>query len=285
MVIMPVLISGCIVEQYSTTAVIGPEVRPELKYETKTVPGAIVHIVTVPSHRRYQVRPILSKNVAGVDELARSNQSIVGINAGFFDPSNQQTTSHVVIDGITVADPQTNPRLIENPKLKPLLGKIFNRSEFRRYDCDGNSKYDIQPHNQPSPTGCKLVDAIGGGPGLLPELTGSPEAFWDKASGRDPIGINQPNARTAIGITATGEILLVMAAQTKIGGGINLPELGKLMTSIGAVKAMNLDGGTSSAIFSQDQLLYGKRNAANQPEGRPVKSAIVVMEVVPNRSP
>jgi hypothetical protein len=253
-----------------------PEVIPELKYEIKTVAGAIVHIVTVPNHRHYQVRPILSKKVAGVDELAKSNKAIVGVNAGFFDPSNQQTTSHVLIDGVIVADPQTNPRLIENPKLKPLLGKIFNRSEFRRYDCEGQPTYDIQPHDQPILGGCKLVDAIGGGPGLLPELTASPEAFWDQASGRDPIGMNQPNARSAIGITANQEILLVMVAQTKIGGGINLPELGKLMQSIGAVKAMNLDGGTSSVLFYRDQLFYGKRNGSNQPEGRPVKSAIVV---------
>jgi Phosphodiester glycosidase len=230
----------------------------------------------VPNHRHYQVRPVVSKNVAGVDELARSTEAIVGINAGFFDPSNQQTTSHVLIDGVIVADPQINPRLIDNPKLKPFLGQIFNRSEFRRYDCQGNPKYDVQPHDQPSPAGCKLVDAIGGGPGLLPELTASPEAFWDQASGRDPIGMNQPNARSAIGITANQEILLVMVAQTKINGGINLPELGKLMQSIGAVKAMNLDGGTSSAMFYQDQVFYGKRNPANQPEGRPVKSAIVV---------
>jgi hypothetical protein len=264
---------------------IASETIPALKYETKTLEGAIVHIVTVPNHRHYQVRPVLSKKVAGVDELAKSNQAIVGINAGFFDPSNQQTTSHVLIDSVIVADPQTNPRLIENPKLKPLLGKIFNRSEFRRYDCEGNPKYDVQPHDQPSPAGCKLVDAIGGGPGLLPELTASPEAFWDQASGRDPIGMNQPNARSAIGITVNQEILLVMVAQTKIGGGINLPELGKLMASIGAVKAMNLDGGTSSALFYQDQLFYGKRNGRNQPEGRPVKSAIVVVEVAPDRSP
>lgn len=46
------------------------------------------------------------------------------------------------------------------------------------------------------------VDASGGGPSLLPELTSVLEGFVDNANRRDALGSTQPNARTAMGITS-----------------------------------------------------------------------------------
>jgi hypothetical protein len=253
---------------------IPPTPLPAIQSQQQQLDRAIAHVVIIPADRRYHIKPVLSASVQSVDQLTQTTGGTVGINAGFFDPSNQQTTSYVVIDGKTVANPQKNLRLVDNPKLKPYLTQIFDRSEFRRYDCQGEIKYAIETHSQSSH--CQLIDAIGGGPRLLPELTAEPEAFFDPKTGRDPIGINQRNARSAIGITASDQIILVMIAQTQPGDGMSLPDLAKFMQSLGAVQALNLDGGTSSAIFYQNQLVYGKRNAANKPEGRPIKSAIVV---------
>jgi hypothetical protein len=255
---------------------IAPTPLPAIQYQQKHLDRAIAHIVIIPADRRYQIKPVLSASLQSVDQLTQTTGGIAGINAGFFDPSNQQTTSYVVIDGKTVANPQENSRLVDNPKLQPYLARIFDRSEFRRYDCQGEIKYAIESHSQSSD--CQLIDAIGGGPRLLPELNAELEAFFDPKTGRDPIGINQLNARSAIGMTAANETILVMVAQTQPGNGMSLPELAKFMQSLGAVQALNLDGGTSSAIFYQNQLAYGKRNAENKPEGRPIKSAIVVYQ-------
>jgi Phosphodiester glycosidase len=273
--LLSLLLLGCAIASPVKAPTSTPPTLQPLSYRTQTLDRrAIAHIVTIPNDRRYQVKPALSSIVQTVDQLTQT--ALVGINAGFFDPSNQQTTSHIVINQVNVANPQTNSRLVDNPKLKPYLNQIFDRSEFRRYNCQDQTQYRIQRHSQPGLPNCQLIDAIGAGPALLPELTAEPEAFLDPTTGRDPIGINQPNARSAIGITADQQILLVMVAQTAIGGGITLPDLAKLMQSLGAVQALNLDGGTSSAIFYQNQLIYGKRNQSHQPEGRPVKSAIVV---------
>jgi exopolysaccharide biosynthesis protein len=253
-----------------------PAPLPPIQFKTQTLDRAIAYIVVVPPDRRYQIRPAVAESVQTVDQMTQQNQALVGINAGFFDPSNQQTTSHIILNRAVLADPKLNSRLVNNPTLKPYLAQIFDRAEFRRYDCQGQVKYLIQYHSQALSDNCQLVDAIGGGPALLPELSAQQEAFFDAKTGRDPIGLNQPNARSAIGITATQQIILVMVAQTQPDGGITLPGLAKLLKSLGAVQALNLDGGTSSAIFYQNQLIYGKRNRSNQAEGRPVKSAIVV---------
>jgi hypothetical protein len=271
--LLPLLIS-CV--EPTNQPPIAPTPLPAIQYQQKQLDRAIAHIVIIPADRRYQMKPVLSPSVQSVEQLTQTTGGTVGINAGFFDPSNQQTTSYVLIDGKTGANPQENSRLVDNPKLKPYLAQIFDRSEFRRYDCQGEIKYRIETHSQSSD--CQLIDAIGGGPQLLPKLTAEPEAFFDRKTGRDPIGVNQPNARSAIGITASNQVILVMIAQTQPVNGMSLPELAKFMQSLGAVQALNLDGGTSSAMFYQNQLVYGKRNTENQPEGRPVKSAIVIYE-------
>jgi exopolysaccharide biosynthesis protein len=101
--------------------------------------------------------------------------------------------------------------------------------------------------------GCQIADAIGGGPQLLPEVQAQREGFTDPELGRDAIGSQVANARSAIGITKDQDILLVMVAQTQPKTGVTLPELATLMQSLGAESAMNLDGGSSSEQISDWQ--------------------------------
>jgi hypothetical protein len=156
------------------------------------------------------VTPALSPHLNTVEEFAQKHRAIAILNGGFFDPNNQKTTSVVVLQGKLVADPRQNERLINNPNLKPKLAKVLNRSEFRRYLCGQTVRYDIVLRNAPPPTGCQLIDALGGGPQLLPELTLEQEGFVDSANSRDALGSTQRNARTAVGITRDGSIVLVM---------------------------------------------------------------------------
>jgi exopolysaccharide biosynthesis protein len=57
-----------------------------------------------------------------------------------------------------------------------------------------------------------------------------------------------------VGITRDGSIVLVMVAQkpknpTQSGMSLPLPALADFMKSLGAQKAMNLDGGSSSSLY------------------------------------
>jgi len=253
-----------------------------IRYQQRTLPQSIVHILSIPTDSRFVVTPALSEKVATVEEFAQHHQAKAILNAGFFDPVNQKSTSYVVLSGRVVADPKENERLVNNPNLKPYLSKIFNHTEFRRYLCGETVTYDIAPHNESPLAGCQLVDAVGGGPNLLPELTSEQEGFVDKAHGRDAIGNNQANARTAVGITDDGRIVLVMVAQKPkvrlAKSGMSLPQLADLMKSLGVKKAMNLDGGSSSSLYYDGKTFYGKLNLLRKPIKRPVKSVLLVEE-------
>lgn len=252
-----------------------------IRYLERTLPQSIAHILLIPANSRFLVTPVLSEKVATVEEFAQKHQAAAILNAGFFDPANQKTTSYVVIQGKLIADPKENERLVNNPNLKPYLGQILNRTEFRRYLCGQAIRYSIVLHSQSPPAGCQLVDAIGAGPRLLPELTLVKEGFVDNANKRDALGSNQPNARTAVGITRDGSVVLVMVAQKPSApstSGISLPALADLMKTLGAEQAMNLDGGSSSSLYYKGKTFYGKVDLEGNSIKRPVKSVLLVQE-------
>ncbi|QFS49371.1 phosphodiester glycosidase family protein [Nostoc sphaeroides] len=252
-----------------------------IRYFERTLPQSIAHILLIPANSKFLVTPALSQKVNTVEEFAKKHRVVAILNAGFFDPINQKTTSYIVIQRKLVADPKENERLVNNPNLKPYLSQIFNRSEFRRYLCGQTISYSIALHSQSPPAGCQLVDAIGAGPRLLPELTLAKEGFVDNATKRDALGSNQPNARTAVGITRDGSIVLVMVAQkpsAPANSGISLPALADFMKTLGADKAMNLDGGSSSSLYYNGKTFYGKVDLEGNSMKRPVKSVLLVQK-------
>ncbi|MBD2215033.1 phosphodiester glycosidase family protein [Nostoc linckia FACHB-104] len=253
-----------------------------IRYEQRSLPQSIVHILSIPTDSQFVVTPAISPKAATVQQFAQQHQAKAILNAGFFDPVNQKSTSYVVISGGEVANPKDNERLVNNPNLKPYLSKIFNRAEFRRYQCGDTVTYDIVLHNESPLAGCQLLDGVGGGPGLLPEITSEQEGFVDKSNGRDAIGTNQPSSRSAVGISDDGNIVLVMVAQKPnvrlAKSGMTLPELADFMKTLGVKKAMNLDGGSSSSLYYNGKTVYGKLNILRKPIQRPVKSVLLVKE-------
>lgn len=227
--------------------------------------------------------PALSSQLNTVEEFANQYRAVAIINAGFFDPVNQKTTSIIFQQGKLIANPKDNERLVNNSDLKPYLNKIFNRAEFRRYLCEQTVRYSIGLHSESPPTGCQLVDALGGGPQLLPELTSVQEGFVDNANGRDALGSTKPNARTAIGMTGDGTIILAMVAQKRNApthSGMSLPELANFMKTLGVEKAMNLDGGSSSSLYYDGKAFYGKVDLEGSLVRRPVKSVLMIQETL-----
>lgn len=276
----------------SGSAVVQKETSPEknISYQQYTLAQSEIHVLLIPSQSRFLVTPAFSPYLNTVEQFQDKHRRIAQsqvpgaiaiINGGFFDPNNQKTTSAVVLQGKLVADPRQNDRLINNSNLKPYLAKILNRSEFRRYLCGKSVRYDIVLHNASPPTGCQLIDALGGGPQLLPELTLEEEGFVDSAHSRDALGSTQPNARSAVGITRDGSIVLVMIAQkpkTPHNSGMSLPAVADFLKSLGVQKAMNLDGGSSSSLYYNGKSFYGKVDLDGNRIKRPVKSILMVRE-------
>ncbi|MCC0176492.1 phosphodiester glycosidase family protein [Waterburya agarophytonicola K14] len=246
-----------------------------------------IHTVTIPHDSNYAVVPVVSGELQSIQDFVNQDKGkvVAGINGGYFDPINHKTTSFIVEDSQIVADPRFNERLVDNPDLKQYLGKIFNRAEFRRYNCQNEVQYDIGLHSSPLLSNCTLNASLGGGPGLLPQNTSVAEAFIAYQDGkqiRDAIGSDSLNARSAVGITPSGDIILAMAAQKPempLNSGISLPELTDFLASLGAVKAMNLDGGSSAALFYGDRVIYGRVDREGKEIQRPIKSVLLVQEM------
>jgi hypothetical protein len=157
--------------------------------------------------------------------------------------------------------------------------------------------------------GCETV--LASGPRLViagrAAVTPGPEGF------RDP-GLFRATYRVAAGVTRAGKLLLVNVAAP-----VSLWELARIMAALGAMEAINLDGGTSAAFYFRGQVRarpgrvltnlvvayetaadYGRATAALAPRprtpagpgARPVVAAAllprrsrVVPPVAPNRRP
>jgi hypothetical protein len=84
------------------------------------------------------------------------------------------------------------------------------------------------------------------------------------------------NPRTAIGTTADGKVLLVVVdgRAPDVSLGMTLAGLAREMVSLGAVWAVNLDGGGGSALWVKGQGLVTKPSDGSE---RPVTNALLVL--------
>lgn len=250
-----------------------------LSYQSYSRSNSVVHVVKIAANSDRLVTTKISNHLQPLTSFLNKRE-VAAINGGYFDPNNQQTTSFVTSQNQLVADPRLNSRLIDNPDLTIYLGKILNRSEFRRYQCDRKTVYDIVQHRTPIKQGCLLADALGAGPQLLPSDTSAAEGFTAYQNGqliRNAIGGNTANARSAIGITQDGTVILAMVEQTNSrASGLSLSELALFFKDLGVTKAMNLDGGSSTSLHYRGRTYYGKLNPEGNQVKRPLKSILVV---------
>ena len=110
-----------------------------------------------------------------------------------------------------------------------------------------------------------VFDVVGGAPLLVKDgkLTGQ----CNSACGRQP--------RTAVGVTADGRILLVVidGRQTRWSLGPTMNELARIMRDLGAVDALNLDGGGSSSMVVEGEVV----NRPSDGHERSIANAIVIL--------
>lgn len=124
----------------------------------------------------------------------------------------------------------------------------------------------------------KVVGMVGGGPLILkdgeilrPNVQGPRENY-----GANIYAARHP--RTAVGIREDGRTVVAMVVDGRQDGysrGVNLVELAELMKEKGAYTAMNLDGGGSSTMVVQGEIV-------NSPSGnpRPLATAIFFRRVM-----
>ena len=110
-----------------------------------------------------------------------------------------------------------------------------------------------------------VFDAVGGGPLLLQD--GAVVGECNSGCGRQP--------RTGVGVTASGKILLVVVdgRQAKWSLGPTVDEFAQIMADLGAVTALNLDGGGSSEMVVEGEVV----NRPSDGQERAISNAILVL--------
>jgi exopolysaccharide biosynthesis protein len=126
------------------------------------------------------------------------------------------------------------------------------------------------PPRQAAATRWEVRDALGAGPMLVwdgeARVTSDEEVFFGTT-------IPDVHPRTAIGYDERGAlVLLVVDGRQAASRGATLEETATIMRELGAVRALNLDGGGSSALVAAGTLL---NQPSGTPEEREVMSAIV----------
>lgn len=259
--------------------------KSAIRYQVHSLPQGEVHSLQIPADHSGSIEIAMSSTLDLVEDIAQQQRAVAAINGGFFDPQNQKTASYLFDEGELVADPSQNERLVDNPELAVVLDRILNRSEFRRLVCGQAVRYQIALRQTSLPTNCRLVDAVGAGPQLLPQLLAEQEGFVERVDGqivRDALGSTQPNARSAIGITSTGDVVWAMIAQKPdmpLASGFSLQEMAEFMRTLGAKQAMNLDGGSSATFYYAGKTVYGKVNSNGEEVKRPVKSVLLLQPI------
>jgi hypothetical protein len=200
------------------------------------------------------VRPAAARPGKTVAAFVAENHALAGINGGYFNHSDGWPVSHVRVAGRTVTNPENNRALKTNPVLAPRLPVILNhRAEWRHVTTPNGPAWRIANHDAPG----EAIDALQAGPRLLPAPDLDGEAFVVRGKKgeivRDGIGALGPATRSALGIKADGSLLLVGVGAP----GLRLKELAALMTQLGAVEALNLDGGSSTSLVWGKQAFHG----------------------------
>jgi hypothetical protein len=127
----------------------------------------------------------------------------------------------------------------------------------------------LRPSVPPEKSGCKAEAMVGGGPRLVSRgKINVPEEKFAHAALRHP--------RTAFALTRRGTFLFVtLDGRQPSSVGMTLRELAAELIEMGAVEAMNLDGGGSTTMVVSDAV----RNSPSDGKERPVSDAILIFSV------
>lgn len=211
--------------------------------------NGIYHIVLKGEKIKKKIKFISSEDLITNREAHVKGNSLLTINAGFFDPKNGKTISYIVTDRITSADPMLNLGLLANPYFRRNMNKILNRIEFRVMQCGNKFQYDIVSHKADVPFGCSLVTSAQGGPLIIPELHLEEEAFIEKdAEGnviRESASVLHKTSRTIIGIKGSDEChILIITDENPM----DMYEVQNLCKDLKLDRAMAFDGGSSTSM-------------------------------------
>ena len=176
-------------------------------------------------------------------------------------------------DGVSVVvDKTVVTSIVRGDAQIPKSGFVINfrggeEAEASKFPIGSQVGFRVEiKSNRDVETWQQVSDGIGAGPRLITDgrigVDAAGEGF------HDPKVLSDRGQRSAIGILRNGNVILVTV------GGPTCGELAQIMQQLGAVQAMNLDGGASSALYCNGQMLTHP--------GRDLSNALLFLKVTPS---
>lgn len=212
-----------------------------MRFTNPVIEGVRVNVVLVDlNHPGIDVRPFVAgqppfymrNRYRSFSDLVKVTHCLAAINGTFFDPRTASVLGSMVWQGRVVHSGWVGNAVAVDAS---------NRAHYIRL---------TQPHSG-SVDWSQYRFAVAAGPTLVNEgrvvVTREGEGFHDPA-------LFRPARRSAIGFRENGEMLLVTVPRP-----VSLHKLARLMTRMRSTIALNLDGGSSSAMYCNGRTLVNPR--------------------------
>lgn len=195
-------------------------------------------------------------------DMCRDYQAVAGINAGYFPMQGTSNKDpYIRINGITVQD----GHLGVNPIFTNATLLIHDNVAKVRKLSGGDRNLNLVASAIPV---SEAENVIVCGPILI---TNGIIESQDMNNSHN----SSSTARTGLGVTADGKRVFMVVVDYQQGAtGVQTPQLAKILQALGAVDAMNFDGGGSSTMFVEN-LGDNGRVSSTYPQ-RAVRSVIYV---------
>ena len=191
-----------------------------------------------------------------ITEIAKRYNAVLATNAsGFYDPDWNSRGG--VPHGPVIAD----GKLVTNFRRLQAAGGLVG------FDKDNKLILSRMTAEQALKAGIR--DAVDFGPFLI--VNGKPSFVKGNGGWGDA-------PRTAIGQREDGIVLLLVIDGRQTGSiGADMVDLAEIMLNYGAINAANMDGGTSTAMELNGDIISNPRNGAFKAKTRPVPNAWIVV--------
>lgn len=226
------------------------------------------------SPKKFKTAVVLPEKLSRLSATASANAALFGVNAGFWDVRNDKPSTFLKINDKSIA-----------------VTADFEKERVDGLVCISKRKVVLDHCKAGEEKGYakRYKNILGAGPVLIDEgkcidHEAYTKGMVDNADGL-PVGAfytyTQRHPRTAIGTDKRGNVYLIVVDGRSEGNaeGVTIAELTQICAWLGMRDAINLDGGSSSMMWTAEEgiVSYPCRNKKFDHEGeRRVSSCIVV---------